>query len=163
MNRYHFEILLEKCLDQLAGGKSLETILQDHPEQADKLKPLLESASIFQTFPKSNPKPEAVRHGKNRLLRELNELDQKGFFLKNGTKSNILRYPERWFTNIGHLLFGQENTDMKLLPRLGIYLLVTIVVAGFFSVSASASSLPGDPLYGLKLNLEEVQKALAFS
>ena len=51
---------------------------------------------------------------------------------------------------------------MKLLPRLAIYGLMTVLVAGFFTVNASASSLPGDSLYGVKLGWEQTQLALAF-
>ncbi len=51
---------------------------------------------------------------------------------------------------------------MKLLPRLAIYGLMTVLVAGFFTVNASASSLPGDSLYGLKLGFEQTRLALTF-
>ena len=52
---------------------------------------------------------------------------------------------------------------MKLLPRLAIYGLMTVLIAGFFTVNASASSLPGDSLYGLKLGMEQAQLALTFN
>ena len=51
---------------------------------------------------------------------------------------------------------------MKLFPRLALYGLMTVLIAGFFTVNASASSLPGDSLYGLKLSWEQAQLALTF-
>ena len=51
---------------------------------------------------------------------------------------------------------------MKLITRLAIYVLVTVLVGGFFTISASASSLPGDALYGLKLGWEQAQLAFTF-
>ena len=51
---------------------------------------------------------------------------------------------------------------MKLAPRLALYLVITVLIGGFFTVNASASSLPGDSLYGLKLGLEQTRLSLSF-
>ncbi len=52
---------------------------------------------------------------------------------------------------------------MKFLPRLAIYGVMTVLIAGFFTVNASASSLPGDGLYGLKRGWEQARLALSFN
>jgi len=163
MNKNDFELLIEKCWKELEKGKSLKDILADNPAQAERLEPLLQSILMALSLPKPEASKSAVHQGKNSLLSEIEDLRNKDHFLKNGTNRRNLRYSRRWFNNIRNLLVGQENSDMKLLPRLAIYMLVTIMAAGFFTVSASASSLPGDPLYGLKLNWEQTQLAFAFS
>ena len=162
MNRQKFEFLLAECLDQLEEGESLQSILDTYPQQANRLKPLLQAALVSRSLPKPEPSQEAVRSGKNRLLAEVDILRQENKFIKKRTRWAFIPNSRRWFNNIGDLLAGRENFEMKLFPRLAIYVLVTVLVGGYFAVSASASSLPGDALYGLKLGWEQVQLALTF-
>jgi hypothetical protein len=163
LKKNEFEKLLEKCSLQLGQGVALEAILRDHPDQAERFKPLLQAAISVQARPDPYLSRAAQDRGRKRLLHEADQLISKDHFQKNGTKSNNRRYLDSWAKNIGDLLFGKKNSDMRLLPRLAIYILATVLVAGFVTVNASASSLPGDPLYALKLNWEEIQKAFAFS
>lgn len=163
MNNYDFELLLEECRKEIGGGRPLKDILADNPAQADRLEPLLQAILLASSMSKPKAPESALLQGKNRLLAEVDDLRNKDHFLKFGTKGQNLRYSGQWFENIRNLLVGQENTDMKLLPRLAIYLVITVLIGGFFTVNASASSLPGDALYGLKLNWEQAQLALAFS
>jgi hypothetical protein len=161
MNRQKFEFLLAECLDQLEEGESLQSILDTHPQQANRLKPLLQAALVSRSLPKPEPSREAVQSGKNRLLAEVDSLRLENKFSKNRTKPADARYTGRLLEKI-HRFIEKENIDMKLVPRLAIYVLITALVGGFFSISASASSLPGDPLYGLKLGWEQVQMAFTF-
>ena len=161
MNRQKFEFLLAECLDRLEEGESLQSILDTYPQQANRLKPLLKAAFVSRSLPKPEPSPEAVQSGKNRLLAEVDSLRLENKFSKNRTKSADARYTGRLLEKI-HSFIDKENIDMKLVPRLAIYVLITALVGGFFTVSASASSLPGDPLYGLKLGWEQTQMALTF-
>ncbi len=163
MNAYDLELLLEECRKEIAAGRSLKDILADNPVQAERLEPLLKAIIFTSSMSKPKVSESAVLQGKNRLLSEVDDLRNKDHFLKFGTKEHNLRYSGRWFENIRNLLVGQENTDMKLLPRMAIYLVITVLIGGFFTVNASASSLPGDALYGLKLNWEQAQLALTFS
>ncbi len=160
MNTYDLELLLEECRKELAGGRSLKDILTDHPAQAERLEPLLKAIIFTSSMSKPKAPEAAVLQGKNRLLSEVDDLRNEDHFFNFGTKGHNLRYSGKWLEN---LLHRQENNEMKLIPRLAIYLVVTVLIAGFFTVTASASSLPGDVLYGLKLNWEQVQKALASS
>ena len=161
MNRQKFEFLLAECLDRLEGGESLQEILDKYPQQENRLKPLLQAALVSRALPKPEPSQEAVKSGKNRLLAEVDTLRLENKFNKNRTKPAIARYTGRLLEKI-HSFIEKENIDMKLVPRLAIYVLITVLVGGFFTVSASASSLPGDSLYGLKLSWEQAQLALTF-
>jgi hypothetical protein len=162
MNKAEFERVLEDCRSRLMKGESIEKILETHPAQAGELEPLLLAAQAALSMPKPEADQAAFQLGKNRLLGEADRLRKEGHFTKNGTKSGILRYSERWSQFIGNLFVPKENIEMKLAPRLALYVLITILVGGFFTVSASASSLPGDALYDLKLGLEQTRLALAF-
>ncbi|NQS91309.1 MAG: hypothetical protein HQ574_02785 [Chloroflexi bacterium] len=163
MNKKDFELLLEKCSQQLEEGKPLVEILREHKDQAKRLEPLLQAVLLVRSMPRQEASKSSTLRGKNRLLNEVDQLQRSKHFLKNGTKRPVSRYSERWLENIGNLLVGKENIDMKLVPRLALYLLFTILIGGFFTVNASASSLPGDGLYGLKLSWEQAQLALTFN
>lgn len=158
-----FQQLLEQCRIQLVDGKPLGEILREHPAQADQLEPLLQAAELARKLPKPTASQAAFLRGKELLLDEVAELQQKGHFLKIGTNPDLGRYSVHGKAILKNLLVGKENTDMKLVPRFAIYTLITVLVAGFFTFNASASSRPGDALYGLKLGWEKAQLALAFS
>ena len=162
MNKAEFERILEECRSRLVNGESIESILRAHPGPAEELEPLLRAAQAAYSMPKPEARSAAFREGKNRLLAETDRLRGEGHFIKNGTKPVILRYSERWKTFMGNLFVPKENTVMKFAPRLALYALITVLVGGFFTISASASSLPGDPLYDLKLGWEQTRLALAF-
>ncbi len=40
----NFDYILDKCLDRIAAGEDINVILSDYPEEADRLRPLLQSA-----------------------------------------------------------------------------------------------------------------------
>ena len=161
MSRKEFERILEVSLAQLEAGEKLDEVLKKNPAYSAALEPLLYAAQVARSLPEPNYKA-SMREGRNQLLVEIDRLKKEGVFSKNGTKQSFIRYSGQWLKNIGDLLVGKENVEMKLLPRLAIYGLMTVLVAGFFTVNASASSLPGDNLYGLKLGLEQTRLALAF-
>ena len=163
MNKAEFERSLEECRARLAEGESIEKILEAYPAIADQLEPLLRAARAAQSLPKPRPSKAAYQAGRNRLLAEADQMRLQGRFIKNGTKQGILRYSERWSNFMGNLFAPKENTEMKFATRLALYALATVLIGGFFTVNASASSLPGDTLYGLKLGWEQTRLALSFS
>ena len=161
MNKNEFEQILDQSLAQLENGAGLDEILKENPLYSTELEPLLRAAQVARSLPQPSYQ-ESQTEGRNRLLAEVDRMKARRAFTKNGTKSAFSRYSGQWFKNIGNLIVGKENNEMKLLPRLAIYGLMTVLIAGFFTVSASASSLPGDGLYGLKLGMEQAQLALTF-
>lgn len=161
MNRKEFDRILDKCLAQLEKGAVIEDILNENSIFAAKLEPLLRAAQTARSL--SEPEyGSSMREGRNRLLAEADRMYKSGSFTKNRTKPSFSRYSGQWFKNIGGLFIGKENSEMKLLPRLALYLVMTALIAGFFTVNASASSLPGDLLYEIKLGWEDFRLLLAF-
>ena len=162
MREKDFEFILEQSLVRLEAGNPLQEILKDNPQYAAALEPLLRAADAARSLPEPDYQ-RSLRAGRNRVLAEADRMMETGAFMKNGTKSKDSRYSGQWLKNIGNLLVGKENFEMKLLPRLALYGVMTILIAGFFTVNASASSLPGDALYSLKLGWEQAQLALTFN
>jgi hypothetical protein len=60
-------------------------------------------------------------------------------------------------------LTGKDDLDMKLIARFAIALLLVVVlmVGGGISATVSASALPGDTLYPIKLSLEDLNLLFA--
>ena len=163
MKRIDFELILEECLSALEGGASLDEVLKKYSDHQQALIPLLQAAEKCRKFANPATSEMAIQKGRQQLLAETARLTRKNHFLKNGTKSGIFRYAQRWKQFLGNLLVIKEINNMKLVSRLALYALVTVLVAGFFTVNASASSLPGDNLYGLKLGWEKARLALTFN
>ncbi len=162
MKKREFELILENSLTRLEAGVSLQEILKENPRYSEKLEPLLQAALTAWSLPEPEYQ-KAIREGRNRLQVEVERMKKAGAFSKNGTKSKNTRLSGQWFKNIGSLLVGKENTEMKFLPRLAIYGVMTVLIGGFFTVNASASSLPGDGLYGLKRGWEQARLTLSFN
>ncbi|MEA3328099.1 MAG: DUF5666 domain-containing protein [Chloroflexota bacterium] len=164
MNKLYFEQLLDECRVRLEKGESLESILKAYPKEKNRLKPLLRAAMVVRSLPKTQHSNEALQSGKNRLLAEAYQMKLQNRFQENETKSGFLRYTGRWLKNIQNKFIEKENKKMKLASRLALYLVITVLVGGFFTTTyASASSLPGDALYSLKLGWEKTRIALSFN
>ncbi len=127
-------LILEDCLQRLRQGQSLEDCLKLYPQEAVRLRPLLLAALKMQSLPKPEPRPEAIIAGREKML------------------------------SSARLLFQPPRTEQKVLRlsfRLafcitGLLLLTTMI----FVVVASAHSLPGNPLYGVKRGIETVRLGL---
>ena len=135
MSRKEFERILEISLTQLEAGVELEVILKENLRFSAELEPLLQAALLARSLPEPNYQ-ESMREGRNLLLAEADRMKKEGAFIKNGTKPTFIRYSGQWLKNIGDVLVGKEKSEMKLLPRLAIYGLMTVLVAGFFTVNA---------------------------
>jgi hypothetical protein len=163
MNNHEIERILDDCLDRMRDGKSLQTILNDYPQCAPQLESLLKTAELGKYLPRYTSSPIAKKEGNIRLLNEVKVMKLRQKFQNNETKRKNLRFTERVRNEFDKLYQVKENINMKLVFRLTTYLLMTVIVAGFFTVGASASSLPGEPLYGIKRGWEKAQMALTFS
>jgi hypothetical protein len=132
------ENILQRCLERIAAGESIAACLRDHPEHADELAPLLEAVAELRGWAPPTLSPAARSAGRARAHTALDALRE--------------RRSRRWwrFWNGGmRLALGAALTLLLLLGTLGI------------SVAAAQSSLPGQPLYGLKRQSEELRLQLA--
>jgi hypothetical protein len=159
-----FEMILEDCLKRILAGSSIEECLADYPAQAEALKPLLLVTSRVRKIARPQARPEAVQAGLERVMKAMstNNIAQ-GIPSQPISKTWFSRYIERIITILRTILFGKENKGMKFALRLAIDFMVILVIGGVFAVNASASSLPGDTLYGVKRTWEEVRLNLTLN
>ena len=152
-----FEWVLEDCLKRLRGGQSSEECLSDYPDRAEELRPLLLLAGNLHTAPLPQPRLRAIEQGRERML-EAARLNLIGSSSIQPVSSGAFsRYTVRIFTTIKAFLLGKETHGMKLALRLAIDLVVMLMIGGVVAVNASATSLPGESLYGIKRTWEEVR------
>lgn len=140
------ETILDECLAGLAEGESLEACLERHPHWRGELEPLLRTAlALRQAYAQPAPAQEAlarVRTGflaeAQRRQRALAERRQRGWL--------------RWRPQFGF---------SRGLATALVTLVLLIGLLGGGSI-VSASSLPGDPLYGVKRASEKMLLLLTF-
>jgi hypothetical protein len=161
--RSDFEWILEDCLNRLRSGQSQEDCLAAYPEYSKELRPLLRAATHIRTVPASQPRPQAIRAGRERMLATARANSMEPSFTLPVSSSAFFRYTVRIFTFLKTLLFGKETHGMKFALRLAIDFVVILVIGSVLTVNASARSLPGDPLYSVKRTWEEVRLTLTLN
>jgi hypothetical protein len=162
MNRYRFDLILEDCLSRIDRGESLPEVVDSYPALESHLEPLLRVALMGRRLPKPVPSSDGFRIGKNMLLAEMNKIQQANTFRQNGYNPDSSRLTERWLGRITRLIQVKRTTRLTPIYRFAVVGLVLILMGGFFTVNASASSLPGDVLYDLKLGLEQARIFFTF-
>jgi hypothetical protein len=126
--------ILEECINQLQAGKSLEEILAQYPYYVNELRTLLETAAGMRSNQvKITPRDEAMARSR------------------------------RLFVTQVSLQTRRQSVFHSLHLRLAVtFAIVIFLVVGLLSTGlGSASALPGDTLYPVKLALEQVQLILA--
>jgi len=128
-----FENILDECLQRLLVGESIESCLSRYPQHASELEPLLRTAQDTMKAADIKPRPEFRDLARRRFqaaVREVPRREKHGFFV-------LLR------------------------PSLATVAIIAIVLlAGGGVVAAAGNSLPGSPLYPVKLATESVRLAL---
>ena len=136
-----FETILQRCLERLERGGSVQACLRDFPDQAEALAPLLAAADALRWCslpPLSDAARTAVR------------AQALATFARQAAHKPSQRAAWR---------------GAGLRPKLlALACAVVLVVSGLgMSVAAAQASLPGSRLYGLKRESEQVRLALARS
>jgi hypothetical protein len=134
------EDILNICLDRITEkGESIEQCLAGYPEHAAELEPLLKAAlSASRASFAIKARPEFERLAKYRFFSAFQE--------KSGKKSVSKMPLWRW--------------QRRLAVAFAVILVLFLIGAG--TVTASASSLPGDILYPVKTTTERVQGFFTF-
>jgi hypothetical protein len=128
---------LQECLVALDHKHNLQEVLRRYPADRDELIALLRLSVDLGTH---GPPPA-----------------DSGF---------RLRARNQMLTAAAHRRRSRRWNPLALLPRpaarlaLASAVAVTVVIGAVTTAAASSSSLPGDPLYGVKLGLERAQLAI---
>jgi len=142
--KQELDLLVDQCLSAIqAGEETLESCLRAHPEHAGEIGPILRiAAHSHSLLSPAGPRPEFVRATRTRLMNAVME-------------SGDIRQKAR---------VGLRR--VRLQPGYALVTLLLVIVllgSGVGVVRASADSLPGDSLYGVKLASEQIQLAVSFS
>jgi len=135
MNRSReFDNNLDECLERLlAKGETLEQCLESYPEQADELKPLLQTALVAQKASAVQPHPEFKARARYEFRSALQEIAPR--------KSRpLFGWKPQWVTVI--------------------ITVIVLILAGGGTVAAAGNSMPDEPLYPVKLATEQARLAL---
>jgi hypothetical protein len=129
--------ILDDCLDKLlVKGRSIEECLADYPEQADELKPLLQTAMVTRKALVIEPRPEFRAKARYQLHSALKEAAPK-------KRRPPFAWQFRWATIVSTFII--------------------LLLAGGGIVAAASNSMPDNPLYQVKLATEQIQLSLTTS
>jgi hypothetical protein len=133
--------VLDRCLAKLQAGKSLDEVLADYPEMETELRPVLESVLAIWEARGSDTVPiAAMVRSRNALLRKLND-------------RMTVPLPRRRF---GLGIFSLRYAAISAL-------IVVVLLGLVFTGMVSAQSLPGQPLYPVKIAAEKFTLSLPAS
>jgi uncharacterized protein DUF5666/uncharacterized protein DUF5667 len=132
-------LALDDCLNAIASGATVEAAVSHYPALADELRLMLEAARMAgaSSAPVAVPRAEQMS-SRAKLLARAAELRAPT--------------PRR---RLGQWLFTPRAWAA------GLAVVLAVVIGTYGLASASAPSLPGDALYGVKRAVEQVQLSLA--
>jgi hypothetical protein len=169
-----FETALDACLQALREGTAdIETCLREHPQHAAALRPHLVTASkLIATYDGTQPSAEFARKARARFLlasgeklRDAFDVDPTPSFFA-AARVRFLMAAQGMKLNHAHAM-GRRRLPLvgnayRALAGAGAAA-VLLLGLSTYTVAEASDSLPGDRLYGVKLQTERVRLALAFS
>ena len=136
-----FNDILDKCLERLlTGEETVQQCLERYPEHTAELEPLLRTAAATRELQSIEPSSEFRARARYQLRLEMDSVP-------TGRWQSLLKW----------------RPLLKAQPRWAVTMVVVLalVLAGGTTVLAAESSMPGNPLYPVKLATENVR--LTFS
>jgi hypothetical protein len=130
---------LDKCLEQVRQGQTVDQVLVRYPAEAQELRPLLEVASHLGSLPEPNVSIQG-------LMRTLGRIGGRPA-APGG--SDAPQRKARWFSR---QVWGRAAAIVLL-----------VLFTGWGTVNASANAVPGDLLYPLKLFTERARFVLSLN
>lgn len=149
-----FERILDESLAAMARGETdLATVLEQYPEFAPRLRPILHAAQVVRSTPEPVPSVAARAAGKRELLVAVARKRQE-----RAEPSGIRRYVQSF---LGFLQgFGQPAFSLRRATVAILAVVVFLTTTSYGVTQVAASSLPDSPLYPVKLATEGIELAL---
>jgi type VI secretion system secreted protein VgrG len=135
-------LALDECLTAIASGTTVEAAVARYPALADELRPMLEAAQAAG----ASSAPAAIPHAV--------QMSSRAGFLARAAELRAGASPASRRGFLQQLLTTRAWAT-------GLAVVLALVIGTYGVVSASAPSLPGDALYGVKRTVEEVEMSLA--
>jgi len=133
---------LDECLTAIASGTTVEAAVARYPALADELRPMLEAAQAAG----ASSAPVAIPHAV--------QMSSRAGFLARAAELRAGASPASRRGFLQQLLTTRAWAT-------GLAVVLALVIGTYGVVSASAPSLPGDTLYGVKRTVEQVEMSLA--
>ena len=131
------EIIFNECLDSLLTGQAtLEQCLQKYPAQAAELEPLLRTALAVNSAAAVQPDPQAKARGRYQLQLKMAQICKP-------RRAPVFGWQPRW--------------------AVAVVTVMLVLTLGGGTVLAANGSMPGNPLYPVKIATENVRIKLAGS
>lgn len=141
---------LERCLQDLEAGATIEECVARYPELEAELRPLLQTAAALREAPRVAPSLRFKQATRERILHQAPPATS--FIGRDGRVHQPVVVP--WWQRLGQML-GQ----LRLGPAIAgaVASIILLVVLGGTVVSAAGSSMPDSPLYPVKRLTERLQ------
>ena len=148
---------LDACLAALESGASLDRVLAGYPALAAELRPLLIAARAVGAGPDLARVPVGA------------QISSRSQFVAGAAGARLVAVPVPgpklgFWPRLNSWLAWRPMAGSSLAARAIVTLLVVAAglgAGGYGAVAASAQSLPGDALYGVKRSVEDTQLLLA--
>jgi hypothetical protein len=170
-----FERALETSLQALREGRAdVAACLAQHPEHAQALRPLLLAAvKLIETYDAAQPSEEFAAAARERFRVATGERIAEVFDIEP-SPSFFASARVRFLMAAQKMRLGDANARaQRRIPVFGtVYRAAGAItaafvlfagVSGYTVASAASNALPGDTLYGVKLQTERVRLTLAFT
>jgi len=128
-----FNNILDECLERLLSGETMEQCLQSYPEEAAKLKPLLQTALAIKEAATIQPRAEFRTRARYQFRSASQKIE-----------------PKR-----GYRLFGWQSRWATV-----VTIIVILLVLGSGTLVAAGNSMPDGGLYRVKLAIEQIRLTL---
>ncbi|MBI2836472.1 MAG: hypothetical protein HYX85_02120 [Chloroflexi bacterium] len=127
--------IFNECLERMLLGDTLEQCLERFPDHVAELRPLIETALVLKRATALQPRPEFREEARRRFQAVLHDIPQK---------------PRQFFFRG----FWQPRWAMV------VSVLLAVLMAGGGTVYAASASMPDQPLYPVKIAVEQTWLAL---
>lgn len=149
----NFEAILDESISALQAGIPIEEILEEVPEYADELRPLLYASALL-----ADPNPTFVPEEKKASLRSE--------YLRQVAELPALPHPTlgQKTNALVHIIRRRLSREALLndLVTVTITIILTLAMAAFIISYLAQDTIPGDFLYNVKRISENVRLALTF-
>jgi hypothetical protein len=152
MTQRDFDTILDQCLARMAAGESPDACREQYPQYSAALRPLLSVAADLHALPRPEPSADAVQAGRQRMLAAVREQKRA----RGVSISPLAGYAAQ----VRGFFVPTEGMQIRHVLRFAVAMVLVLLVGTNLAVVASAGSIPGDPLYGVKRSWEEARLAL---
>ena len=165
MKREQVSEIFYQCIERMEQGESIESCLSSYPDQLEYLTPLLRAAAKSLDLEPAHSRLITKPGGSKRAEKVIETLKEETFSRGGGQEARFQHSRTRGSDPIRSSAepergWGGMWGGMRLAVRTAVLVLAVSVMGGVFTLTASANSLPGDPLYTLKRSLEDTRLTL---